>query len=94
MSVLTVTDARAALPALLDRVEQGEQITITRHGRAVAMLVNPDSVRPGPSPEVRARIDAVAQYLDRAKGSPVSGDVTAARADALVGELRAERDSW
>ena len=32
-------EAKTHLPALLDRVAQGEQITITRHGVPVAMLV-------------------------------------------------------
>ena len=33
--------AKTHLAALLDRVEKGERITITRHGRAVADLVPP-----------------------------------------------------
>jgi prevent-host-death family protein len=32
-------EAKNKLSALLDRVEQGEEITITRHGRPVAKLV-------------------------------------------------------
>ena len=32
-------EAKTHLPALWDRVAQGEQITITRHGVPVAMLV-------------------------------------------------------
>jgi len=32
-------EAKTHLPALLKRVEQGEEITITRRGVAVAMLV-------------------------------------------------------
>ncbi len=31
-------EAKTHLPALLDRVEKGERITITRHGKAVAVL--------------------------------------------------------
>ena len=33
------------LPDLLTRVEGGEEVTITRHGRAVAVLVRPDALR-------------------------------------------------
>lgn len=33
------SDAEARLPALLDEVERGETIVITRHGRAIARLV-------------------------------------------------------
>lgn len=32
-------EAKTHLPALLDRVEQGEEVTITKHGRPVARLV-------------------------------------------------------
>ena len=37
-------EAKTHLPALLDRVAQGEQITITRHGVPVAILVPPRGV--------------------------------------------------
>ena len=39
MSVIGAYEAKTHLPALLERVERGEQITITRHGRAIARLV-------------------------------------------------------
>lgn len=45
MTSVTATQARAALGALLTRVEQGEEVTITRQGRAVAVLVRPDVLR-------------------------------------------------
>ena len=45
MGSMTVSEARAALPELLSRVEEGEEITITRHGRTVAVLVRPDVLR-------------------------------------------------
>jgi prevent-host-death family protein len=43
-------DAKTHLPRLLDQVERGESVTITKHGREVARLVpvasrsNPESV--------------------------------------------------
>jgi antitoxin (DNA-binding transcriptional repressor) of toxin-antitoxin stability system len=45
VATLTVSQARASLPELLSRVEDGEEVTITRHGRPVAVLVRPDVVR-------------------------------------------------
>ena len=36
---VTATEAKAKILALLDEVESGEEIEITRHGRAVARLV-------------------------------------------------------
>jgi prevent-host-death family protein len=35
-------EAKTHLPRLLDKVEHGESITITKHGRPVARLVPPD----------------------------------------------------
>ena len=39
MSSVGTYEAKTHLPALLKRVEEGETITITNHGRAVARLV-------------------------------------------------------
>lgn len=44
MAVMTISEARAALPEVLDRVAEGEEITITRHGRPVAVVTRPDVV--------------------------------------------------
>jgi antitoxin (DNA-binding transcriptional repressor) of toxin-antitoxin stability system len=44
MAVMTVSEARAALPEVLTRVAQGEEITITRYGSPVAVVVRPDVV--------------------------------------------------
>lgn len=42
MAVMTVSEARAALPEVLTRVARGEEITITRYGSPVAVVVRPD----------------------------------------------------
>lgn len=39
MLTIGAYQAKTHLPALLERVERGEQFTITRHGRAIARLV-------------------------------------------------------
>lgn len=39
MKQVGVYDAKTHLPRLLDEVERGETVTITRHGRPVARLV-------------------------------------------------------
>jgi prevent-host-death family protein len=36
---LTATEAKARLLALLDEVDRGDQVEITKHGRTVARLV-------------------------------------------------------
>jgi prevent-host-death family protein len=45
MGEMTVSEARAALPEVLDRVNAGEEITITRHGVPAAVVVRPDALR-------------------------------------------------
>ena len=45
MTSMSASQARAALPEILDRVTAGEEVTITRHGRAVAIVVRPDALR-------------------------------------------------
>jgi PHD/YefM family antitoxin component YafN of YafNO toxin-antitoxin module len=51
MAVMTVSEARAILPEVLTRVAAGEEITITRYGRPVAVVVRPDIVWSQPSAE-------------------------------------------
>lgn len=62
--------AKTHLAALLDRVENGEHITITRHGRAVAMLVPP------PGAQDRPVADAIAEILDARQGRTLGDDLT------------------
>ena len=42
MSVITVTEAQKCLPELVDRVQAGEEVTLTRDGQPVAHMVRPD----------------------------------------------------
>ena len=55
-------EAKTHLPALLDRVAQGETITITRHGKPVAQLV---PVAAEASPDVRKIVQEMLAYRDR-----------------------------
>jgi prevent-host-death family protein len=95
MVTMTVSEARAALPDLLSRVEGGEEVTITRHGRPVAVLVRPDALR---SRRARAALDgadAIHQLLaEAASGAlPEDNGLTDARAEELIAEIRAGRDA-
>ena len=46
MSTVGAYEAKTHLPALLAKVERGETVTITRHGRPIARLVPVDIQRP------------------------------------------------
>ena len=52
MAIMTVSEARAALPEVLTRVAQGEEITITRYGSPIAVVVRPDIMWNQPGAEV------------------------------------------
>jgi prevent-host-death family protein len=41
MRTIGAYEAKTHLPRLLDEVEKGERITITKHGRPVAVLIPP-----------------------------------------------------
>ncbi len=43
MSNITIELANTSLPALIDRVDRGEEVTIARNGQAVARLISIDS---------------------------------------------------
>jgi prevent-host-death family protein len=60
--------AKTKLGQLLDQVEHGEEIVITRHGRPVARLT---SVEPGFDREKARR--AVAGILETSKGVTLGG---------------------
>jgi antitoxin (DNA-binding transcriptional repressor) of toxin-antitoxin stability system len=94
MAIMTVSEARASLPDLLTRVEAGEEVTITRYGRPVAVLVRPDVLRP----RARVVIEAAAQLhemLMAARDEELSAGpgLTPEQAEDLINEIRAGRDS-
>ncbi len=47
MEKIGAYEAKTHLPKLLERVTQGQRITITKHGVPVAVLQPPDSLRKG-----------------------------------------------
>lgn len=92
---MTVSEARAALPQLLDRVLAGEEVTITRHGQPVAVVVRPDSLRSRRADQaLDAAAAAVREVLERGRRAPLARPtMTRRRAEALVDDVRAGRSS-
>lgn len=90
----TVSEARASLPQILEQVTNGEQVTITRHGKPVAAIVRPDLLRvrhAGPSLEMAAGVgrmleEANALSLDAGNGLSVE------YAEDLVADVRHARE--
>jgi prevent-host-death family protein len=95
MVSMTVSEARAALPELLSRVEGGEEITITRHGHPAAVLVRPDALRSRRADAALEDAGRIHELLIQAAGEPLpeGQGLTAQRAEELVTAIRAGRDT-
>lgn len=95
MAKVSASEARATLPELLNRVSEGEEITIVRHGQPVAVLVRPDRLR---SRRAAAIIDEAKQLEDMlaaARNRPLSGvaGISDERIEELIRAVRESRES-
>lgn len=82
-------EAKTHLAALLDRVERGESLTITRNGRPVARLVPVDAGAPRPMP--RAEADALVARFRAMRESLRASGVKPFTTDEIVGLVHAAR---
>jgi prevent-host-death family protein len=94
MVSMTASEARAALPELLNRVEGGEEVMITRHGRTVAVVVRPDALRARRAGTALANAERVHELLATARATalPRSAGLTPERAAELIAEIRTGRE--
>jgi prevent-host-death family protein len=93
-SSISVSEARATLPEILHRVEAGEEITLTRHGVPVAVVVHPGVLRQRRAATAFELAAELGARLEQARLRPfeVSGTVSAGFADNLVRSIRGDRD--
>jgi prevent-host-death family protein len=61
MKTISASNAKAQFLGLLDEVERGETIVITRHGKPIARLAPEASAREGEIAQARADIEAMRQ---------------------------------
>lgn len=94
MSTVSVSDARASLPEILQRVSDGEEVTLTRHGVAVAVVVRPDTLRARRAGRILDAAMRLGDQLDAASLAPIPPQrgMSANRADDLVASVRSDRD--
>lgn len=90
---MSVSDARAQLPHIIERVQAGEEVTITRHGKAVAVLIRPDSVRVRRANRALAAAERLSDLIAHARTTPLHDAPTLdpRRAEELAAEVVADR---
>lgn len=95
MAVMTVSEARAALPEVLNRVAAGEEVTITRHGQPVAVIVRPDIIwSRSRAQDVLDQAERLNRLIEAAGERPLStGGLTVEYAEELIADIRAGRDA-
>ena len=90
MVTMSVSEARAVLPEILDRISAGEEVTLTRHGQPVAVIVRPDILRvrrSGNPPAISVR-----EVLETGRRTALlAPSLSQADADALAAEVRHSR---
>jgi len=93
MTTLTISEARASLPQVLDRVEGGDEVTITRHGRVVAVITRPEALAARRASKALAEADVIADLLTEARARPLpTPGLSVDRAEELIAAIRAGRD--
>ncbi len=75
---ISVSEARVRLAELIRRAEEGDEVVLTRHGKATVQLV---PVRPKPYAETRRAVIAAVQAAARDKRT---GGASAARSQDFL----------
>ena len=90
---ITVSEARAALPEILERIRNGDEVTLTRHGVPVAVIVRPDALRVRRADHALAAAASVHDVLEQGRRAELKSHPTVSpkRADDLVADVRAAR---
>ena len=94
-TTLSVSEERATLSEVIERVLAGEEVTITRHGVAVAIVLRPDVFRSRRSTPAMRMAEELRGRLERARHEPLDDAIglTTAEADELVADVQASRSA-
>ena len=94
MPMITASVARQTLPAQLDLVEAGEEVAITRHGRVVAILIQPEALARRRAAGLWAEADRIGEMLEKARREPLNvGSISAERAEELIRDIQESRSA-
>lgn len=90
---MSASEARAALPEILDRVTAGEEVTITRHGKAVAVVVRPDVVRVRRADRALADAERLRELIERGRHVRLDEvpSLSSDRAEQLIADVATGR---
>ena len=93
MSTLSVSEARATFPAVLDRVVAGDEVTITRHGVPVAVIVRPEALRTRRAEALWQESDRLRELLEQGRATHLDDapTLTLEQAEELLADLAASR---
>ncbi|MFZ4434119.1 MAG: type II toxin-antitoxin system Phd/YefM family antitoxin [Microthrixaceae bacterium] len=93
MPSISVSNARATLPELLDLVLAGEEVTITRHGRPVAVLVRPDVLAVRRADNALGQAERLRELIESAHAVPLEDapSISTSRAGELAAEVAGDR---
>lgn len=96
MATIGVTELRANLRDVLDRVKRGEEVIVTQNDEVVAAMLHPTKLRSRIRTRHTEAADALVEQLHQASRTrPDRGEgLSPEGADARIAELRSERDSW
>ena len=91
--MMTVSEARARLAEIVERVAAGEEVTLTRHGVAAAIVVRPDALRVRRAASAFEQASLVGDMLSAgaARGVKRRAALSAEEAAALVADVTRSR---
>lgn len=90
---MTVSEARAALPRILELVIDGDEVALTRHGETVAIIVRPDVLRTRRASPALDAVGVISAVLDRGRASRLDSGPSLNRdqAAAMAADVRTSR---
>ena len=96
---VTMTEARARWKDLLDAAERGDEVTITRHGKPVAVLMSAQERRKYRKLDIWRRVEEDERRMEAAKDIPWEGRplLSSDLAEEMLADLEAARrapDAW
>lgn len=98
MDAYSLSEARANLPLLLNRVADGEDVTITRHGQPVAVVVGHDRWMKTARYEVLEQARELRKRMDELRKHPVTIDslptIPGYDAEAHIAWNRDREEPW